>query len=55
MLQDDEILLFIQELGRLLNDYNKCEEKAIKQEIYQDILLLSGVITISKEDANLLQ
>ncbi|MFC3883816.1 hypothetical protein ACFOU2_10005 [Bacillus songklensis] len=44
MLYNDEILLFIEELGRLLNDYNKCEEGTIKQEIYKDILLLSDVI-----------
>lgn len=39
-----ETLLFIKELGRLMDDYEKCDNQEAKDEIYQDILLLSDAI-----------
>ncbi|MDQ0242620.1 hypothetical protein J2S09_000156 [Bacillus fengqiuensis] len=40
----DETLLFIKELGRLMDDYEKCDDREAKDEIYKDILLLSDAI-----------
>lgn len=45
MIHDEEILLFTKELGRLIQDYYSCECEKIKNEIYNDILLLSEVIS----------
>lgn len=44
MLHEEEYLLLIQELGRLYEDYHKCDKEDIKQAIYSDILLLSEAI-----------
>ncbi|MGG1219922.1 hypothetical protein ABE236_20985 [Priestia endophytica] len=46
---EKELLLFIKELGHLLEDHKRCENKRVKKEIYQDILLLSDVIDPNKE------
>jgi hypothetical protein len=46
---EKELLLFIKELGRLLEDYKKCKDKTIQKEIHLDILLLSEVIDPNKE------
>jgi hypothetical protein len=40
MLKDSEYLLFIREIGRLINDFEKCKEPEVQQEILQDIKLL---------------
>lgn len=39
-----ETLLFIKELGRLMADYDKCDNQEAKNEIYKDILLLSDAL-----------
>ncbi|MGE8206664.1 hypothetical protein ACQKP0_19325 [Heyndrickxia sp. NPDC080065] len=44
MIQEEEHLLFIKELGRLLQDFNHCDDEEIKKEILIDITLLSNVI-----------
>jgi hypothetical protein len=46
---EKELLLFIKELGHLLEDHKRCKNKRVKKEIYQDILLLSDVIDPNKE------
>ncbi|HWO95568.1 hypothetical protein P8864_09740 [Priestia flexa] len=50
MADEQEIFLFIKELGRLLNDYKKCGEVPFRQEIYRDILLLSDAINYDNDD-----
>ncbi|MBT2756880.1 hypothetical protein J7E71_13085 [Mesobacillus foraminis] len=40
----NEILLFIKELGRLINDYQACMELDIRAQIYSEILLLSHIL-----------
>ncbi|MFP3844917.1 hypothetical protein [Priestia filamentosa] len=49
IIREKELLLFIKELGLLLEDYKKCKDKAVQKEIQQDILLLSKVIDPNKE------
>ncbi|MFP7736990.1 hypothetical protein ACLHDF_27355 [Priestia aryabhattai] len=44
MITEQEMLLFIKELGHLLRNYKECNEELLKQEIYKEILLLSAVI-----------
>ena len=50
LINEQEMLLFIKELGHLLRDYKKCKEELLRQEIYKDILLLSAVIYEGKGD-----
>ncbi|MBU8754155.1 hypothetical protein [Priestia megaterium] len=46
MINEQETLLFIKELGRLLKDYQNCSNTSVKSEIYKDIVLLSNVIQL---------
>ncbi|MEH7469521.1 hypothetical protein V7195_23640, partial [Priestia megaterium] len=46
MINEQETLLFIKELGRLLKDYQNCSNASVKSEIYKDIVLLSNVIQL---------
>ncbi|WP_192885663.1 hypothetical protein [Priestia megaterium] len=50
MITEQEMLLFVKELGSLLRDYKKCNEELLRQEIHKDILLLSAVIYDGKVD-----
>ncbi|GER65710.1 hypothetical protein BpJC4_01810 [Weizmannia acidilactici] len=44
MVKEEETLLFIIDLGRLLDDYRKCPYESVKKSIYEDILLIGCVI-----------
>ena len=44
MIKDLEILMFIKELGRLLEDYKRCTDETIKTMIHDDILFLTKII-----------
>ncbi|MBU8588523.1 hypothetical protein V7151_25855 [Priestia megaterium] len=48
MADNHEIVLFIKELRRLLQDYQKYDNELYKEEISKDILLLSTIIYGSK-------
>ncbi|WP_162990090.1 hypothetical protein [Mesobacillus foraminis] len=44
MIYEDEKLIFIKELGRLIEDYQKCEDQKYKELIYDDIMQLIEII-----------
>ncbi|WP_454844341.1 hypothetical protein [Priestia megaterium] len=48
MADNHEIVFFIKELRRLLQDYQKYDNELYKEEISKDILLLSTIIYGSK-------
>ncbi|NGY89406.1 hypothetical protein F3K44_00645 [Bacillus megaterium] len=48
MADNHEIVLFMKELRRLLQDYQKYDNELHKEEISKDILLLSTIIYGSK-------
>ncbi|RDZ16172.1 hypothetical protein C3744_06455 [Priestia megaterium] len=48
MANNHEIVLFIKELRRLLQDYQKYDNELYKEEISKDIILLSTIIYGSK-------
>ncbi len=48
MADNHEIVLFIKELRRLLQDYQKYDNELYKEEISKDIILLSTIIYGSK-------
>lgn len=45
MISKAERLLFVRELGRLLNDLKKCNDDQVSECIYQDILLLLNTLS----------
>ncbi|MDQ0242528.1 hypothetical protein J2S09_000064 [Bacillus fengqiuensis] len=49
MICEEEMALFIKEFGHLLDEYRKCEESSLKKAIYEDIVLLGSVITLSDD------
>ncbi|WP_154307081.1 hypothetical protein [Metabacillus lacus] len=42
--QQEEIVYFIKEIGRLIEDYRNCTHDEVKYMIYKEIQLLSDVI-----------
>ncbi|WP_155890296.1 hypothetical protein [Peribacillus kribbensis] len=44
MKDNKEYSLFLKELNRLFNDYKKCKDKHIRNEILQDIQLIGEAI-----------
>jgi hypothetical protein len=44
MINDEERLIFLRELGRLIEDYNKCCDDHYQEQIYEDIMHLISVI-----------
>ncbi|MED1201918.1 hypothetical protein [Heyndrickxia acidicola] len=44
MIHEEEHIIFIIELGRLIEDYHNCKDEKTKDIIYKDIMLLSDVI-----------
>jgi hypothetical protein len=44
MIVEEEVSIFIKELGYLLEEYRTCQDDGIKAEIYKDIVLLGSVI-----------
>ncbi|WP_157801040.1 hypothetical protein [Bacillus solitudinis] len=47
MISNEEMILFIKEIYLLTNEYEKCDEAVIKEQIYNDILFFSKIITIN--------
>jgi hypothetical protein len=46
IIKNEEMLIFINELGLLIEEYKRCRNEEIKELIYDDILLLSEVIKV---------
>lgn len=44
MINAEEKLIFIKELGRLIEDYQKCYDDEYQEQIYEDIMHLISVI-----------
>jgi hypothetical protein len=44
MIHEEEKLIFIRELGRLIEDYQRCNDMQFKEQIYEDIMQLIEVI-----------
>ena len=44
MAEVEEVLIFIEELGRLFQDYRDCGDIRVKQQIVEDIRLLGEAI-----------
>jgi hypothetical protein len=44
MINDEEKLIFLKELGRLIDDYKKCCDDEYQEQIYEDIMHLISVI-----------
>jgi hypothetical protein len=44
MINEEEKLIFLKELGRLIEDYNKCCDDQYQEQIYEDIMHLISVI-----------
>lgn len=44
MINEEEKLIFIKELGRLIEDYQKCYDNDFQEQIYEDIMHLISVI-----------
>jgi hypothetical protein len=48
----DELPIFLSyELGRLIDDYYRCEDLIVKKQIQRDIQLLSEAIVICDESS----
>ncbi|WP_199484495.1 hypothetical protein [Peribacillus glennii] len=50
MINNDEALIFLEEIGRLINDYYRCEDHEIKNQIFKDIQLLASAISPETTD-----
>lgn len=46
MIKSEEMLIFINELVLLIEEYKRCNNLLIKEAIYNDIVLLSDVIAL---------
>jgi hypothetical protein len=46
VIKSEEMIIFINELGLLFDEYTRCSNTMIREEIYEDILLLSEVIKL---------
>ncbi len=44
MAEVEEVLIFIEELGRLFEDYRECSNTRVRQQIIEDIRLLGEAI-----------
>ena len=44
MINEEEKLIFIKELGRLIEDYQNCYDNDFQEQIYEDIMHLISVI-----------
>ncbi|WP_180954430.1 hypothetical protein [Bacillus sp. V5-8f] len=45
MINNDEALIFLDEIGRLIDDYYRCEVREIKEQIFKDIQLLASALS----------
>ncbi|MCM3585983.1 hypothetical protein M3182_09620 [Mesobacillus maritimus] len=50
MAEVEEVTIFIEELGRLFNEYKKCENESIRLQIIKDIHLLAEAIDPENDD-----
>ncbi|SEN24061.1 hypothetical protein SAMN05192533_110138 [Mesobacillus persicus] len=50
MAEAEEVTIFIEELGRLFNEYKKCRDEKIKVQIMKDIHLIAEAIDPENED-----
>ncbi|KKB33201.1 hypothetical protein QY96_00612 [Bacillus thermotolerans] len=46
MSYESELYIFMRELGKLIDEYYKCECPVIKEQIYTDIKLLSDALSL---------
>ncbi|WP_170110134.1 hypothetical protein [Peribacillus acanthi] len=46
MIRYDETQLLLREIGRLIDDYYRCMDQFVKEQIRRDIQLLTRAITI---------
>ncbi|CAM4023606.1 hypothetical protein QNH36_13935 [Mesobacillus sp. AQ2] len=44
MINEEEKLIFLKELGRLIDDYKRCCDDEYQEQIYEDIMQLINVI-----------
>ncbi|WP_226085107.1 MULTISPECIES: hypothetical protein [Mesobacillus] len=44
MINEEEKLIFLKELGRLIDDYKRCCDDEYQERIYEDIMHLINVI-----------
>lgn len=48
MVKEEEKVVFVGELGKLRDEYRKCPNLTLRQQIEEDIKLLQNAITISE-------
>lgn len=44
MISNEEMIIFIKQIKLLINEYNKCQDLKIKEQIYEEIIVLSDLI-----------
>ncbi|WP_170169171.1 hypothetical protein [Mesobacillus subterraneus] len=44
MIDEEEKLIFLRELGRLIDDYSRCCDDEFQEQIYEDIMHLISII-----------
>lgn len=44
MVDREEYQMFVNEIGNLLREYDRCKSDRLKREIYEDIILLTNAI-----------
>ncbi|MBN6885551.1 hypothetical protein ACUXCC_001688 [Cytobacillus horneckiae] len=44
MINDDEYLIFIREIGKLFEEYNKCSNQMFKEMIAEDLEILGRAL-----------
>lgn len=50
MVKEEEKVVFVYELDKLCDEYRKCTDLSMRQQIREDIVLLQKVITISENE-----
>ncbi|WP_169908080.1 hypothetical protein [Metabacillus halosaccharovorans] len=44
MISNEEMIIFMKQIKLLINEYNKCYDVKIKEQIYEEIIVLSDLI-----------
>jgi len=44
MISNEEMIIFIKQIKLLISEYNKCHDLKIKEQIYEEIIVLSDLI-----------
>lgn len=44
MISNEELIIFMKQINLLINEYNKCHDHQIKEQIYEEIIVLSDLI-----------